>query len=109
MYQGIENVWAVLTGTFRHKHLWLDYIPWARRYQNNLRTTNFPDGQPVIATGLGLVLAEWLPDYGAWSLIDLYHTGRTTCHEQFDEIYLCPVSDIYLDDESIGHLIYLGL
>ncbi|EGA2426443.1 hypothetical protein ACFDWB_005166 [Salmonella enterica] len=109
MYQGIENVWQVLTGTFQHKHLWLDYRTWPSKYQTNLRASNF-SGQPVIVTGPGLAIAEWLSGYNCWFLVDLSHTGRTACYELTDEIYLCPPSDIYLDDETIyGRLIYLGL
>lgn len=98
MYQGIENVWAALTGTFKHKHLWLDYRTWPSRYRTNLKASQFY-GQPVIVTGPGLHIAEWLPDHNVWSLIALSH--RTVFHEQCDEIYLCPPSDIYLDVEEI--------
>lgn len=110
MYQGIENVWAVLTGTFQHKHLWLDYRPWAKRYQNNLQASNFRDGQPVIVTGPGLVIAERQPDNNCWFLVDLSQTGRTVCYEQSDEIYLCPPSDIYLEHDIVtGTLFMSGL
>ncbi|MCE2003913.1 hypothetical protein KGP24_24250 (plasmid) [Enterobacter sp. JBIWA008] len=109
MYPGIENVWGALTGTFKHKHLWLDYRIWPSKYQTNLRATNFP-GQPVIVTGPGLTIAEWLPGYNCWFLADLSQTARTAFHEQSDEIYLCPPSDTYLDHNSIySGLIFMGL
>jgi hypothetical protein len=68
MYPAIENVWGALTGTFKHKHLWLDYRIWPSKYQTNLRATNFP-GQPVIVTGPGLTIAEWLLATTAGSLL----------------------------------------
>lgn len=109
MYQGIENVWAVLTGTFNHKHLWLDYRTWPSKYQTNLRASDFP-GQPVIVTGPGLAITEYLPDYNCWFLVDLSATGRTACHELSDEIYLCSPSDTYLEYDNVnGTLFFMGL
>lgn len=109
MYQGIENVWQALTETFQHKHLWLDYRTWPSKYQTNLRGSSYK-GQPVIVTGPGLVIAEWLPGYECWFLVDLSQTGRTVFHEQSDEIYLCPPSDIYLDHDIVtGTLFMSGL
>ncbi|WP_446030672.1 hypothetical protein [Lelliottia amnigena] len=109
MYQGVETIWMALTGTFEHKHLWLDYRTWPSKYQTNLRGSSY-EGQPVIVTGTGLVIAEWLPGYECWFLVDLSQTGRTAFHEQSDEIYLCPPSDTYLDHNSIySGLIFLGL
>ncbi|MBK0127541.1 hypothetical protein IAE30_27760 [Pantoea sp. S61] len=109
MYQGIEHVWAVLTGTFQHKHLWLEYRAWPTRYQKNLKASNYR-GQPVIVTGPALAIAEWLPDYNCWVLSDLSQIGRTVSHEPCDEIYLYPSSDTYLDVEGIeGMLSFAGL
>lgn len=109
MYQGIETIWMALTGTFEHKHLWLDYRTWPSKYQTNLRGSSY-EGQPLIVTGPGLVIAEWLPSYECWFLVDLSQTGRTAFHEQSDEIYLSPPSDTYLDRNSIySGLIFLGL
>lgn len=108
MYSGIENVWSVLTTTFKHKHLWLLYRPWPSQYHGNLRASNYP-GQPVIVTGAGWVIAEWLPYCSMWSLTDLSYSGRTVHFEQSDEIYLCPPAIDYLEQSVIYEsLIFLG-
>lgn len=100
MYQSLGDVWAELTGINGHKHLWVSHRAWPPNYQNNSRALGY-EGQPIILTGPGLVIAEWLPKYKRWSIVDLHLIGRTACHEQSDEIYLSPPDGFYLDQDAI--------